>query len=81
MASSKKKRVRLSMDVCFTCEAEKDAFCATMGAIRDRLTHRGSRTLNNYEFLTALFELVPSNPTSSDATPSRGSFLRNYGKF
>ena len=47
MATS--KRVHFTMDLNFTSEAEKDAFCERLSVVRDRLTPRGSQTLTNYE--------------------------------
>ena len=87
MATSR-KRVRLSMDVKFTSEAEKDAFCEKLSDIREQLTPRGTRAISNYELLLSLFNLVGSGsgasvPSSSQQIhqcPSRGSFLENSGQ-
>jgi len=77
--ATRKKRVRFTMDINFTSEAEKDAFCSKLGEVRDKLTPRGS-TLNNQEFLLALFELVGSTEsTTLQHVPSSGTFLRNSG--
>ena len=72
------------MDVNFTSEAEKEAFCGRLSAVRDHLTPSGSQTLNNYELLLALFDLAGKH--SSTALPaqqclSSGSFLKNSGQF
>ena len=83
MATSKRKRVRFTLDVNFTTEAEKDAFGAQLSAVRDRLTPRGSPMLNNHDLLLALFDLASNKPSSSESQqyPSSGSFLRNAGQF
>ena len=84
MATSRRKRVRFIMDVNFTSEAEKEAFCGRLSVVRDQLTPSGSQTLNNYELLLALFDLAGKH--SSTALPSQrcrssGSFLKNAGQF
>ena len=65
MATSRRKRVRFTMDVNFTSEA---AFCGILSAVRDQLTPSGSQTLNNYELLLALFDLADKH--SSTALPA-----------
>ena len=85
MATLRKKRVRFSMDVNLTSEAEKKAFCERLSSVRDHLTPGGSPAISNYELLLSKFNLVdsaPSGPSSSqqaDKCPSRGCFLRNSG--
>ena len=56
MATSRKKRVRFTLDLNFTSDAEKDAFCGRLSAVRDQITPSGSHTLNNRELLSALFD-------------------------
>ena len=76
--------MRFTLDVNFTSEAEKEAFCGRL-SVRDQLTPSGSQTLNNYELLLALFDLAGKH--SSTALPgsqrcrSSGSFLKNAGQF
>ena len=84
MATSRRKRVRFIMDVNFTSEAEKEAFCGRLSVVRDQLTPSGLQTLSNYELLLALFDLAGKH--SSTALPSQrcrssGSFLKNAGQF
>ena len=77
--------MRFTLDVNFTSEAEKEAFCGRLSVVRDQLTPSGSQTLNNYELLLALFDLAGKH--SSTALPgsqrcrSSGSFLKNAGQF
>lgn len=83
-ATSRKKRVRFTMDVNFTSEAEKDAFCGRLSAVRDKLTPSGSQALNYYELLLALFDLAgkhtPTSTLPSQQCRSSGSFLKNAGQ-
>ena len=82
MSTTRKKRVRLSMDVSFSCEAEKDTFTALLSEVRDRLTPCGYPALNNRQLLLALFELAgsaESTSTQPEEYPSTGSVLRSSG--
>ena len=85
-ATSRKKRVRFTMDVNFTSEAEKDAFCERLSAVRDKLTPSGSQTLNYYELFAGLqgFDLAgkhtPTSTLPSQQCRSSGSFLKNAGQ-
>ena len=77
--------MRLSMDVKFTSEAEKDAFCEKLNDISEQLTPRGTRAISNYELLLSLFNLVASGsgasvPSSSQQTRQCPSFLQNSGQ-
>ena len=58
MSTSRKERVRFTLDLNFTSDAEKDAFCGRLSAVRDQITPSGSHTLNNCELLSALFDLL-----------------------
>ena len=83
MATSRKKRVRFTLDLNFTSDAEKDAFCGRLSAARDQITPSGSHTLNNRELLSALFDLVDKHSHSTQPSvqcASTGSFLKNAGK-
>ena len=67
MAISRRKRVRFTLDVNFTSEAEKEAFCGRLSVVRDQLTPSGSQTFNNYELLLALFDLAGKHsPVGND---------------
>ena len=61
MATSRKKRVRFTLDLNFTSDAEKDAFCGRLSAV----SASGSHTLNNRELLSALFDLVDKHSHST----------------
>ena len=84
MATSRKKRVprrvRFTLDLS---DAEKDAFCGRLSAVRDQITPSGLHTLNNRELLSALFDLVDKHSHSTQPSvqcASTGSFLKNTGK-
>ena len=83
MATLRKKRVRFTLDLNFTSDAEKDAFCGRLSDVRDQITPSGSHTLNNRELLSALFDLVDKHSHSTQPSvqcASTGSFLKNAGK-
>ena len=83
MAALKQKRVRYTLEVPCSSPAVRDTLELRMATIREKLTPRGSRTLNNFEFLTALLDLVPDSPQLNQkpyVAPSRSSFLSNSGK-
>ena len=79
MASSRKKRVRFTIDVNFSSEAEKDAFSARLSEVRARLTPRGAHALNNYELMLELAGEQNINQPEAPPHPSTGTFLRNSG--
>ena len=86
MASSR-KRVRLSFDLHFTCEEQKQAFCNRISVVKTLLTPPGSRVIDNMSMLNALFDMVSSHdslsPSPSPLTnppPLTQSFLPNSGK-
>ena len=59
----------LHSDVNFTSDAEKDAFCGRLSAVRDQITPSGSHTLNNRELLSALFDLVDKQSLNPAISP------------
>lgn len=78
--TTRKKRVRFTLDINFGSEAEKDAFSTRLSAVREQLTPRGAHVLNNLELMQALFSLASSSSTEEgQQCPSSGSFLRNSG--
>ena len=83
--SYKKKRVRFTIDVNFSEEEEKRAFCEKLSAVRDRLSPVGSPSISNQELLLTLFNVVlaeslPGTTSGhSSESPTSGSFLKNSG--
>ena len=78
---SRRKRVRLTLDISFDNEAAKDAFTTRLSAVRSILTPRGRARLDNRELLLALFDCASARygDRSTDeeglSAPSTGNFL------
>ena len=64
-----RKRVRLSIDVNFTCQEQKDSFCNRLSEVRKLLTQPGSRLIDNLSLLVTLFDLVSESPSASTPSP------------
>ena len=89
-----RKRVRFTLDINFESEVAKEAFTEKLTAVRNLLTPRGARKLDNRDLLLALFDCATApgrqyaEPVSTSETadenlsaPSTGSFLRSSGWF
>ena len=57
-----KKWVRLSIDVNFTCQDQKDSFCNRLSEVEKLLTQPGSRPIDIFSPFDTLFDLVSSLP-------------------
>ena len=86
-ASSRRKRVRFTLDVNLESDIAKKAFYDKLATVRKLLTPRGTSQLNNRELILALFDLAlsthrvqqTSERIGNISAPSAGSFLRDAG--
>lgn len=87
-SSCKRSRIRTSLAVQFSSQAEKTAFNRRLESVKSLLTANGSRSIDNYSMLISMFDLVeqsfPPRPPNSGPPPlSSGStsFNSNHGEF
>lgn len=85
-SSSKRVRVRYSIDVNFDSEERKQTFKLRMESIRKRLTPSGSPSLDNFGLMYAMFDIVEGVIPADLAGTAREtchtqSFQRNSGNF
>lgn len=83
--SARKKRVRYTLDVHFSVEAEKDAFVRRLGAVRKLLSGDESMlSIDNYGLMSAMFDIVEGivspDPSAGNERQNTQSFMRNCGK-
>ena len=90
MASSSRKRVQYTIDVCFSTEEEKGVFTQRLKDIHQRLSHSKKATIDNHSLVLALFDAIDHLPDLFNETMDtsmstdgvlRQSFLQNSGKF
>lgn len=79
------KRVRYTLDIHFSVEAEKDAFKRRLSSVRALLSGGESvASIDNYGLMSAMFDIVEGtvSPTSSAGNSRQitRSFMRNSGK-
>ena len=82
--SSRRKRVRYTLDVHFDVEAEKDAFLRRLSGVKAQLSGDGSQgSIDNHGLLSAMMDIVEgaSPPASSPGNrrQTTQSFMRDSG--
>ena len=83
MATLKRNRNRLSLEVNFKSEEQKDAFSHKMNAVKKLLTPPGKKTIDNLGLFSTLFDMVSQQETPTSSHPptfTTKSFLPNSGK-
>ncbi len=85
--SARRKRVRYTLDIHFSVEAEKDAFVKRLNSVREILSEgEGLASIDNLGLMSSMFDLVEGQ--GQGEVPSAGnerqqyvqSFMRDSGK-
>ena len=75
-----RKRYRYTFEVVFSSEEQKASFSERVESVRRKLEGReGSVKLNNFEFLSRLFETVEAETGSAVSQESQPDRLMNTG--
>lgn len=85
LMASKRKRVRYTLDIHFSVEAEKDAFIRRLSSVRTLLSSVESQaSIDNFGLLSAMFDIVegaiPPAPSAGNERQTTQSFMRNSGR-
>lgn len=83
--SSRRKRIRYTLDVHFGTDAEKDAFVRRLSSVRALLSGEESMAaIDNFGLMSAMFDIVegtvPPTPSAGISRQTTQSFLRSSGK-